>query len=40
MKSNEKAPLSERICRALTVQWMPMSGMETEIVLVNEDLGY
>ena len=29
-----------RICRGLTVQWMPMSGMETEVVLVNEDLGY
>ena len=29
-----------RICRGLTVQWMPIMGMETEIVLVNEDLGY
>lgn len=30
----------ERICRALTVQWGPMSGMETEVVLIDEDLGY
>ncbi|MEG2176358.1 MAG: lactate utilization protein [Oscillibacter sp.] len=30
----------ERICRALTVLWEPMMGMETEIVLINEDLGF
>ena len=29
----------ERICRALTVLWAPMSGMETEIVLVDGDFG-
>ena len=29
----------ERICRGLTVQWEPMMGMETEILLVDEDLG-
>ncbi len=29
----------ERICRALTVLWGPMGGMETEIVLVDEELG-
>ena len=32
----------ERICRGLVVLWKPMMGMEesTEIVLVDEDLGY
>ncbi|MEG1658546.1 MAG: lactate utilization protein [Oscillibacter sp.] len=30
----------ERICRALTVLWEPMMGMETEIVLINENLGF
>ena len=30
----------ERICRAMTVQWGPMLGMETEIILIDEDLGY
>ena len=29
----------ERICRALTVLWMPINGMETEIVLIDEELG-
>ena len=29
----------ERICRALTVLMMPINGMETEIVLINEELG-
>ena len=29
----------ERICRALTVLWAPMNGMETEVVLIDEDLG-
>lgn len=29
----------ERICRALTVLWMPINGMETEVVLINEELG-
>lgn len=30
----------ERICRALLVLWEPMMGMEAEVVLVDEDLGY
>lgn len=30
----------ERICRALLVLWGPMMGMSTEIVLIDEDLGY
>lgn len=30
---------SERICRGLVVLWGPMLGFETEIVLVDEDLG-
>ncbi|WP_369283299.1 lactate utilization protein [Oscillibacter sp. GMB15532] len=30
----------ERICRGLAVLWRPMSGMETEVVLIDEDLGY
>lgn len=34
---NCKSPA--RICRGLTVQWRPMTGMETEIILVDEDLG-
>ena len=29
----------QRICRALTVLWAPMSGMETEVVLIGEELG-
>jgi len=29
----------ERICRALTVLWAPTSGMETEVVLIDEALG-
>lgn len=29
----------ERICRALTVQWYPMMGMETEVVVIDENLG-
>lgn len=29
----------ERICKAMTVQWFPMMGMETEIVIINEELG-
>ena len=34
---NCKSP--ERICRGLTVLWAPMMGFETEIILINEDLG-
>lgn len=30
----------ERICRGLVVLWEPMMGMEAEVVLVDEDLGY
>ena len=30
----------DRICRALTVLWGPMIGMETEVVLIDRDLGY
>ena len=29
----------ERICNALTVQWAPMMGMETEVVIIGEELG-
>ena len=29
----------ERICNALTVQWGPMMGMETEVVIIDEELG-
>ena len=29
----------ERICRALTVLWAPMNGMETEVVLIDAELG-
>ncbi|QNL43957.1 lactate utilization protein [Oscillibacter hominis] len=29
-----------RICRTLVVLWEPMTGMETEVVLVDEELGY
>lgn len=30
----------ERICRALVVLWEAVNGCETEVVLVDEDLGY
>lgn len=30
----------ERICGALTVLWQKMSGMEMEVVLVDQELGY
>jgi hypothetical protein len=30
----------ERICRGLVVLWAPILGMETEVILVDEDLGY
>lgn len=29
----------ERICRGLAVLWGPMLGMDTEVILVDEDLG-
>lgn len=31
---------SERICGALVVLWRAMTGMETEVVLVDEELGF
>ena len=31
--------MESRICNALLVLWGPMMGMETEIVLIDEDLG-
>lgn len=31
---------ADRICRGLAVLWRPISGMETEVVLIDEDLGY
>ena len=31
---------AERICHALAVLWGPMGGMETEVVLIDEELGY
>lgn len=30
----------QRICNALTVLWRPMNNMETEVVLIGEELGY
>ena len=30
----------DRICRGLVVLWGPMTGMETEVVLIDEELGY
>lgn len=30
----------DRICRGLAVLWRPMNGMETEVILIDEDLGY
>ncbi len=30
----------ERICRGVAVLWRPVSVMETEVILINEDLGY
>ena len=32
--------VKDHACNALTVLWGPMMGMETEIVLINEELGY
>lgn len=29
----------ERICRGLVTLWAPMTGVETEVILVDEDLG-
>ena len=31
--------MESRICNALLVLWGPMMGMETEVVLINEELG-
>lgn len=30
----------DRICNALTVLWGPMMGMETEVIIIGEELGY
>lgn len=30
----------ERICRGMVTLWGPMMGMETEVILVDEELGY
>ena len=30
----------DRICKALTVLWEPMNGMETEVVLIDGDFGF
>lgn len=30
----------DRICRALLVMWGPMIGMDTEVIIINEELGY
>ena len=35
---NCKSP--DRICRSLVVFWEPSAGMETEVVLIDEDLGF
>ena len=31
---------SERICHALAVLWGPMGGMETEVILIDEEFGF
>jgi hypothetical protein len=31
---------ADKICRALTVLWAPMNNMETEVVIIGEDLGF
>lgn len=30
----------DRLCRGLVVLWEPMMGMSTEVILIDEDLGY
>ena len=30
----------QRICRGLAVLWAPMMGVETEVILIDQDLGY
>ena len=30
----------ERICHALLVLWAPMNGMESEVILIDEELGF
>lgn len=30
----------ERICRGMTVIWRPLTGMEMEVLLIDEDLGF
>lgn len=31
---------ADKICRALTVLWAPMNNMETEVVIIGEELGF
>ena len=31
---------ADRICNALLVHWAPMRGMDTEVILIGEELGY
>ncbi len=31
---------AERICHALAVLWGPMGGMETEVILIDEEFGF
>ena len=31
---------ADRICNALLVLWAPMGGMTSEIILIDEELGY
>ena len=31
---------SERICKGLLVLWAPMTGMDVEVVLIDEELGF
>ena len=30
----------ERLCRGLVTLWAPMAGMQTEVLLVEEELGF
>lgn len=35
---NCKSP--ERICRAMVTLWQPLTSMETEVILIDEDIGF
>ena len=39
-KNAQRLKCPDRICRSLVVLWGPPIGMETEVVLVDEDLGF